>query len=289
MAGRIRQHWKGLTVGALVLAVVVVVGVPYVYIHFIEGEAPPPLSLGDVVPASSTVDGAAGPGDESNGAADSQDPAGGTGSTQGSTGTQGSDGTAGAADTGATGSTAESGGGSAAGGIAGTWTIGSGSQAGYRVHETLAGQSTVAVGRTDAVTGSLTISDTAITAAQITVQVDQIASDNGQRDRQFTGRIMDTSHYPTATFMLTEPIEYDAALASDTDATLSVTGELTLHGTTKDVTFPITVQRTDSGLAATGALDITYQDYGIDNPSVGGFVSVGDSGTIEFLLVATRG
>jgi polyisoprenoid-binding protein YceI len=279
VAGRIRRHWKGLTAAAVALVVLLVVGVPYVYIHFIEGEAPPPLSLSDASGAST----AAGSDSSTPGRTTAADSAGAGDAGPSVTEPTSGSGTASPAESTAAGATS-----SAADGIAGTWTIGSGSQAGYRVHETLAGQSTTAVGRTGDVTGSLTISDSAITAAQVTVQVTTIASDNGQRDRQFTGRIMNASQYPTATFTLTQPISYDAALASGADATLSATGELTLHGTTKDVTVPITVQRTDSGLAATGTIDIAYQDYGINNPSVGGFVSVGDSGTIEFLIVATR-
>src|SRR6516165_367123 len=39
--------------------------------------------------------------------------------------------------------------------LAGTWTVGSGSQAGYRVNEVLFGQDNTAVGRTAAVTGSM--------------------------------------------------------------------------------------------------------------------------------------
>src|SRR5438132_14001197 len=56
---------------------------------------------------------------------------------------------------------------------AGTWTVGSGSQAGYRVREKLASLSAPsdAVGRTTAVTGTLTLSQAAagysVTAAEL--------------------------------------------------------------------------------------------------------------------------
>ena len=35
-----RRHWKRWVVGSVLAVVVLVVGVPYVYIHFIEGSAP---------------------------------------------------------------------------------------------------------------------------------------------------------------------------------------------------------------------------------------------------------
>lgn len=271
MAGRIRRHWKGLLTAIVIVAVALVVGVPYVYIHFIEGEQPAPLSLSDLAtPPTST------PPSTPPGAPLPAPPTSLPSTTSPSTPLP--------TTIGPGSSTATPG-----PGIAGTWTIGGGSQAGYRVHETLAGQGTVAVGRTDAVAGSITISETAITAVTVTVQVGKIVSDNSQRDRQFTGRIMEATQYPTAAFTLTKPIVLTDTTALNTGATMSATGDLTLHGATKSVTFPITVQRTAAGLAATGTIDIAYHDYGIDNPSIGGFVSVGESGTIEFLLVATRG
>lgn len=234
--------------GAIALIALLVVGVPYFYINVIEGEQPAPLSLSDV------------------------DQAAGTEATTEVT-----------TDAAATPEAQP-----AAGSLAGEWTIGAGSQAGYRVRETLAGQRTVAVGRTEAVTGSLTLDDDAITAVEITVQVGEITSDNGRRDNQFTGRIMDAAQYPTAMFVLTEPIALAEIPADGGEATVTATGELTLRDTTNEVTFPLSVQRTDGGLAATGTIDIAYADYGIDNPSIGGFVSVGESGTVEFLVVAHR-
>src|SRR5689334_23366981 len=58
---------------------------------------------------------------------------------------------------------------SSAGSVAGTWTVTKdGTVIGYRVGEVLFGQSATAVGRTDAVTGDLTISGTTATAASFT-------------------------------------------------------------------------------------------------------------------------
>jgi polyisoprenoid-binding protein YceI len=170
----------------------------------------------------------------------------------------------------------------------GTWKVGTGSAAGYRVHETLAGQSATAVGRTSSVTGTLTVSGTSVTAASFTVQMATVKSDRDQRDGQFTGRIMDTSQYPTGTFTLTKPIALSSIPAVGATITATATGKLTLHGTTKSVTFPVSAKRTAASIAVNGDITIAYADYGIANPSFGGFVSVGDSGTVEFLLVTTK-
>ena len=53
------------------------------------------------------------------------------------------------------------------------------------------------------------------------------------------------------------------------------------------MTLPVSIERTATGYALAGDLTVAYADYGIDNPSFGGFVTVGDSGTIEFLLLLT--
>src|SRR5690242_17742103 len=71
---------------------------------------------------------------------------------------------------GATGDTGSS------GSLAGTWKVGSGSTAGYRVGEQLFGQSNTAVGRTDQVTGSMTIAGTTVTKATVTVDMASVKS-----------------------------------------------------------------------------------------------------------------
>ena len=55
MAGRIRiRHWKRwLALGAVVVALAVVGG-PFIYIHFVEGKAPAPLTLGSPSASSSS-------------------------------------------------------------------------------------------------------------------------------------------------------------------------------------------------------------------------------------------
>src|SRR5439155_14470691 len=94
----------------------------------------------------------------------------------------------------------------ASGTVDGTWTIASGSQVGYRVAEVLFGQSHTAVGRTSAITGTVTIAGTTVRSATFTVDMTTVASDQNRRDRQFQGRIMETSTFTTATFKLTQPI-----------------------------------------------------------------------------------
>ena len=67
----------------------------------------------------------------------------------------------------------------------------------------------------------------------------------------------------------------------------SAVGKLTLHGTTKSVTIPITTKDTGHAIEVQGILPVTFSDYNIDNPS-GGPASVGSTGQMEFLVNFTK-
>ena len=172
-------------------------------------------------------------------------------------------------------------------GVDGTWTATNESTLGYRVKEVLGGVDTEGVGRTNAVTGSLTIAGTSVTAADFTVDVASITSDSSRRDGQFNGRIMDTATYPTATFVLTTPIELGSIPADGEQITVDASGDLTLRGTTNAVTFPLTAEYANGRIGVFGNISVTFADYGIPNPS-NGFAVTGDDGLLEFVLVFTR-
>jgi polyisoprenoid-binding protein YceI len=183
----------------------------------------------------------------------------------------------------------------ASGAVAGTWTVGSGSVVGYRVNEVLLGQNATAVGRTTSVTGHLTIAGTAVTAASFSVPMDAIHSDKSQRDAQFDGRIMDVAQYPTGTFTLTSPIDLGSLPAAGVIKSYTAHGKLTLHGSTRAVTFTLTAERSaakhgaakDGGnqIEVAGDIPVLFSDYNIQNPSFAGFVTTQDHGLLEFLLV----
>lgn len=223
--------------GAAVAVVAAVVGGAFIYIHFISGPAPAPLSLkaGHSAAPSPTV-------------ATQTVPAAGPGT------------------------------------LAGSWRVGSGSVVGYRVNEVLAGQNNVAVGRTSSITGSMLISGTTVKSAQFTVQMAAIHSDESQRDAQFNGRIMDTSSFPTGALRLTAPIQLAPLPAAGVVRTYHASGQLTLRGQTRPVTFAVQAERTSNGLEVSGSIPITFADWGIANPSFPPFVTTQNHGELEFLV-----
>jgi polyisoprenoid-binding protein YceI len=173
-------------------------------------------------------------------------------------------------------------------GIAGTWRVAAGSIVGYRVNEVLAGQNNVAVGRTGSVSGDMTIRGTTVTTASFTVQMATIHSDQSTRDAQFNGRIMDTAAYPTGTLTLTSPIAIGARPANGVIKTYDATGNLTLHGHTRSVTFTLQAERTAAGINVSGSIPVLFANWSIANPSFGSFVTTQDHGQLEFLVKFAR-
>lgn len=169
-------------------------------------------------------------------------------------------------------------------GLDGAWTVAAGSQVGYRVDEILFGQRVEAVGRTGAVTGTMEVAGATVTAAGFEVDLRTVTSDQSRRDDQFQGRIMDTARHPTATFELTEPIVLGAVPADGEEVSVEATGDLTLRGTTRPVTFTLLARRNGGAVEVNGTIPIAFGDYGIPNPSFGP-ASVGDEGELEVLLV----
>src|SRR6267378_3310496 len=177
---------------------------------------------------------------------------------------------------------------------AGTWTVDSGSQAGYRVREKLASLSAPsdAVGRTTAVTGTLTLTQAAsgysVTAADVTVDVSKLASDQSRRDQRIHSQGLESDRFPSATFKLTSPIALAADATSGQTIHVSATGDLTIHGVTKSVTLPIDARLTGSKIELVGSITFPFSQFGMRPPSIGGFVSVENNATMEFQLLLTR-
>src|SRR4051812_37545464 len=113
-------------IGAVVALVVAIPVGTFVYIHFVEGDPPAKLTLGTASDDTTT---------STTAASSTTDPAA-------------------AATTGSTAATTPAAAPSSSSDISGTWKPTDASQVGYRVKETLFGQSATAVGRTNQVTGT---------------------------------------------------------------------------------------------------------------------------------------
>ncbi len=179
----------------------------------------------------------------------------------------------------------------AAAGLDGEWTIDTtASFAGYRVQEELASVGTTeAVGRTSDLTGGLTLSGAAITAVVVDVDMTTLMSDSARRDGALRTRGLETATFATAAFTITEAIDLGAPPAVGDTITATATGDLTLHGVTRSVAFPIEGLLVDpQTIVVVGSLDIALADFDIEPPTGFSVLSIEDVGTIELQLAFTR-
>ncbi|HQY14463.1 MAG TPA: YceI family protein [Ilumatobacteraceae bacterium] len=251
-----KQHWKKLVIAVVALIVVVVAG-SFIYAKFIN-KADEEFDSGDVkelLDATTTV-------------APEQPVATDPASTEGSS-----------SETTAAPTTVA--------GVDGEWVIAAGSEVGYRVDESINGFDTTANGRTQAITGTFTIGGTAVSAGQFTVDMTTFKSDESRRDGQFNGRIMDVANFPTATFVLTAPIDFQQVPTDGTTITASATGDLTLRGTTQSVTFDVEATFQNGRVGVLGKIPVVFADFGIPSPSVA-TITTEDNGLLEFVLAFDR-
>jgi polyisoprenoid-binding protein YceI len=174
--------------------------------------------------------------------------------------------------------------------ISGTWVISAGSVVGYRVPEVLFGTSHTAVGRTDQVSGGMVVSGTEVTAADFTVEVATIHSDQAARDYQFRNGIMDTADHPHASFHLTAPIQLGTIPPVGRIVTFPAQGDLSLRGVTRAIDFQLSAERLSAtSIDINAEIPISFPEWHIPNPSLAaGYVAqVADHGTLEVLLHLT--
>jgi polyisoprenoid-binding protein YceI len=181
-------------------------------------------------------------------------------------------------------------------GIAGTWNVTTGSQAGYRVRERLAKlpAESDAIGRTEDVSGSITVEadgdGARLTGGTLTVDTTTITSDESRRDNRLRSEGLQTDQYPTATFTVTQPVDVPTAALQGTATDITLTGDLTLHGVTKSVQIPAQAQLAGDTMQVAGSFTFPLSDYEINPPNVGGFIlSIAEEGTLEFLVAFSKG
>ena len=184
------------------------------------------------------------------------------------------------------------------GGLAGKWTVGSGSIVRYRVREQFVGQSSPheAVAETPDVSGGLAVAQNSsgLTASNLdfTAQVgtlksvDSVAGFNVTNRDRIVNNTLQVSRFPTASFQAAS-VALPAELAAGQQVTLKVPGKLTLHGVTRDATAEVTVQASGQKAQVNGQLNIDMTDFGVQPPQVG-FTSVESATTIEFELLLAR-
>lgn len=125
-------------------------------------------------------------------------------------------------------------------------------------------------------------------ASRITVDLTRLESDSAQRDRYVRSNALETSRYPTATFVPTATSGLSLPLTETGEVTFTLTGLMSIHGVEKEVSFEVTARRDGETLRATAVAvpTWTFADFGMSVPRAAIVLSVVDEIRLEIELVA---
>jgi len=179
-------------------------------------------------------------------------------------------------------------------GAATSWTVASASKATASVREQLVGVSlpSDAVLTTTGAAGSFAIrpDGTFTPESKITFDLRTLASDQRDRDNYVRQSTLQVSRFPTATFVPTKASGLALPLATDSEMKFTLTGQMNIHGVTKEVTFDVVAKQSGAQLTAnaTATQSWKFGDFGMTAPSVPfRVVSVIDEIRLAIDLVAT--
>ena len=162
------------------------------------------------------------------------------------------------------------------------FTLDDGSVARYKVEEVLARTGfKVATGVTDAVAGAIAVGpDGAVVSeeSRIAVQAGALRTDSDRRDGYVRNRTLLTDTYPEVVFVPTAidglPGPLDELSGSHE---FTITGDLTIRDATRAVTWDAVGDFTAGGNpSGTASVEFTFDDFGMDKPSVAIVLSVED-------------
>jgi polyisoprenoid-binding protein YceI len=131
-------------------------------------------------------------------------------------------------------------------------------------------------------------SDYTVTAATFTVDVSTLTSDRAMRDQRIHSIGLQSNQYPKATFTLTSPVSVPAAASNGQVVKVSAVGDLSIHGTTRSLTIPMTAKLNGSQIEVAGSITFPFSQFNMTPPNIGGFVSVQNNATMEFDLLFAR-
>jgi polyisoprenoid-binding protein YceI len=120
----------------------------------------------------------------------------------------------------------------------------------------------------------------------LVIDMTTYASGSDRRDRTIISSSLETRLYPTATFTSTRIDQVDVVVPGAVGSA-TVVGNLTLHGTTRQVSVPVHLSLSpENEFTGDGEVTFRYTDFGVAVPKLAYVFSAGDEVTVKFRIVA---
>lgn len=175
-----------------------------------------------------------------------------------------------------------------------TWTVDAASKAMVRVREQLVrlpAPSDAIITITGAQGGfTLNPDGTFASGSKISVDMTTVTTDDRQRTDTIKRDPLEVTRFRTSELVPKRASGLTLPLARSGDFAFQLTGDLTLHGVTKSVTFDVKASRSNGRLTATATADPSWKfgDFGMRPPSSFSVLSIIDEIRMEFALVASE-
>jgi len=175
-----------------------------------------------------------------------------------------------------------------------TWSVDAASKATVRVREQLVrlpAPNDAIITITGAQGGfTLNPDGTFASGSKISVDMTTITTDDRQRTDSIKRDPLEVTRFRTSELVPTRTSGLTMPLTRSGDFTFQLTGDLTLHGVTKTVTFDVKATRSDGKLTATATANPSWKfgHFGMQPPSSFSVLSIVDEIRMEFELVANE-
>ncbi len=162
-----------------------------------------------------------------------------------------------------------------------------GNEARYRVREQLVGRDLPndVIGVTKFVSGRIIVDQDGKVrqdSSKIVVLVDSLKSDQTRRDNYLRRRTLETTKYPNVEIVPTSIQGLLTPMAPGTTRTLTLTGNVTIHGVTRPTTWQVVARPDGSAVVGTATTAFTFKDFTLEQPKVPIVLSVADTVKLEY-------
>lgn len=160
----------------------------------------------------------------------------------------------------------------------------------FRIEERLRNRPNTVVGKTNGVSGEITVDPRepgGAVVGPIVIDAGDFATDNEFRDSSIRGLILESAAFPAITFVPTAIVGLPEAVEVGDRLAFDVTGDLTIRHVTRSETFRVVLEvvaadRVEGEAEAT----IRRADYELSIPSVEGVAEVGDEVELSLKFTA---